>query len=416
MWQHHEEIIIRNQMSSITRNGLQKSLLAWFDSCARALPWRIRPSLYGTWVSEIMLQQTTVVAVIPYWERFMNRFPDVSHLARAEESDVLALWSGLGYYRRAKNLHRAAGIIMNERDGVLPADRKQWQSLPGVGAYASGAIASIGLKEPVPAVDSNARRVLCRWFFDEPDLVSSLKPRSLEELGSGMVMASRPGDWNEAVMELGATLCRAKSPQCEQCPVLDFCRAGLAGVAEKIPPPREREQAIPIALATLVIRVDDQILLYPPGKTGLVLLPGQPELGRDDTSGLHEGLWSLPVTPWYVESPAISQDLDNDSFVVDWLKARLGSLGPGKIADVVMGRKFKHSITRYQMKVRVWEIRITKKGDLSPESPFPERSDELAALVFPKAKDGMHLVNLVPELPVSKLVEKSLAKSKDQNV
>ena len=163
-----------SELDSTFVTAMRRDLLAWYDAEARRLPWRERPSLYGTWISEIMLQQTTVATVIPYWERFMARLPDVGALAAADESEVLTLWSGLGYYRRARSLHQAARQIAADHAGRLPTDAVGWRALPGVGDYTAGAVASIGAGERVPAVDANARRVLTRWLCDSEAAAAEL--------------------------------------------------------------------------------------------------------------------------------------------------------------------------------------------------------------------------------------------------
>ena len=179
------------------RAGLAADLLAWFEVVKRDLPWRQAADLYGIWVSEIMLQQTTVKAVIPYWHRFMSRFPTVADLAAASESEVLALWSGLGYYSRARNLHVAAQRVCTEHGGHLPRTRDEWLALPGVGPYTGGAVASIGLAEPVPALDGNARRVLLRWAVNDPavlvDMSVAQRQRLVDDLGAELVPNQNPG-------------------------------------------------------------------------------------------------------------------------------------------------------------------------------------------------------------------------------
>ncbi len=364
----------------------------WFQAHSRALPWRRTPTLYGTWVSEIMLQQTTVAAVIPYWEKFMARFPNVQTLAAAPESEILSLWSGLGYYRRAKNLHRAARMVVDQGRGGLPTCRKEWQALPGVGTYASGAIASIGLGEVVPAVDANARRVLSRWFYDDPIAAGNLRPSELEELASRMVLPHQPGQWNEAVMELGATLCQAASVQCSQCPVLDQCKAGLAAVALEIPPPKKPKPTLAIAVATLVVRCEDKILLLPPGSRETVDLAGKWELGRADISGLNHGFWTLPQTPWYLATEKVDKVLDDPTFVRLWLRGRL-NLSSAQIRACLMRKtSFGHSITHHRLGMRAWEIQI------------PEHYCNV------KLAQGIPGHFLIPstDTPVSKLVTKSL--------
>ena len=215
-------------------------LLDWFDDHQRELPWRQNRSLYGTWISEVMLQQTTVAVVVPYWEKFLTAFPDVAALAAATEEDVLSHWSGLGYYRRAHQLHAAARMVVADLGGALPRDREGWRALPGIGPYASGAIASIGLGERVPAIDANSRRVLSRWLVSDPAAAVKLQPAHLELTGGTLVDEARPGDWNEALMELGALVCRAADPRCQVCPIGGLCRAGVAGTAGRIPSPKSQ--------------------------------------------------------------------------------------------------------------------------------------------------------------------------------
>lgn len=337
-----------------------RALLAWFDRHARDLPWRREPDLYRTWISEMMLQQTTVAAVIPFWERFTARFPDVEALAAADEAEVLALWSGLGYYRRARMLHAAARQIVAAQGGRLPTDRAGWVALPGVGDYAAGAIASIGLGEAVPALDANARRVLVRWAAADPLAAAAWTPARLRALGAVLVPAARPGAWNEAVMELGATVCRARDPHCPACPVGAWCRAGLAGTAAQVPPPVVRTTALPVALSMAVVRRGDQLLLLPPG-SGPVLSPaawGEP--ARADLGGLHRGLWGLPTTPWY-PSPADAAARQEDS--LDRWRCWAGPTLVG--APVVAGR-VSHAITRFRLSVTVVAMALDPASDPLP--------------------------------------------------
>ncbi len=387
-------------MDHFNAKSLQENLLEWFEANARPLPWRNRPSLYGTWVSEIMLQQTTVAAVIPYWEKFMHQFPNVHALAGASEAEVLASWSGLGYYRRARNLHKAARMVQEDMGGKLPTSRRQWQTLPGVGAYASGAIASIALGEAVPAVDANARRVLSRWFFDDPIMAGNLRPAQLEKMGGQLVVPQQPGKWNEAVMELGATVCRAAAASCEKCPVLDQCKAGLAGVALQIPPSKKSEPAMVIALATLVVRRGDQVLLLPPDHKEALPLAGSWALGRKDTSGLHQGLWNLPASPWYAGNNSTGSALEDGEFILTWLEKRL-HLSKTEIAcSRLRMASFTHSITKYHLEIRTWEVLLSNDWSW-------DNSDQ------PMCGQFMSLPHL---LPVSKLVTKSLEMFNQGNV
>ncbi len=376
---------------------LQRILLEWFDAEARPLPWRLNPSAYGTWVSEIMLQQTTVATVISYWAKFMSRFPDVESLAAADESEVLALWSGLGYYRRARYLHQAARQVQNHGRGQLPKDRRSWQELPGIGAYTSGAIASIAGKEVVPAIDGNARRVISRWLFDDPQEASSLKPAALERLGSTLVDSRRPGDWNQAVMELGATLCSPTGPSCSSCPVLDHCRAGLAGTAEEIPMPTRGAVSSAAVLVTVVLKKGDQVRLIPPGERELLTLEGHRPLVRNDSSGLHEGLYSLPTSPWYLLEKDTLKALQDNGLVARWLGGLETGASLGQECEIRMGHTFSHSITRYRLQVQVWEVHC-------PDLP-----------VFERGIPGVWVRPSDP-LPVSKLVTKSLRQTRNVKV
>ena len=214
---------------------LRALLLDFFDARARSLPWRETDDPYAIWVSEIMLQQTRVETVVPYWTAWMNAFPTVHDLAAADEETVLKAWEGLGYYSRARNLHRAAGVVRERWGGQVPDTRNDLRTLPGVGAYTAGAIASIAFAEAVPAVDGNVRRVVAR-LLDWPD------PRgtALEAEVARWVSEERPGDFNQALMEFGATVCTPRAPSCGSCPVAEGCGARLAGTVGERPAPRKR--------------------------------------------------------------------------------------------------------------------------------------------------------------------------------
>ncbi|HPF70713.1 MAG TPA: A/G-specific adenine glycosylase [Candidatus Krumholzibacteria bacterium] len=337
--------------------ALHEALLSWFAVAGRDLPWRRRRSAYGTWISEMMLQQTTVAAVVPYWERFLARFPDVAALAAADESEVLALWSGLGYYRRARMLHAAARRIVADDGGVLPADRARWRSLPGIGDYAAGAIASIALGEAVPAVDANVRRVLTRWAAAGGDEAARLTPARLQDMAAALVPASAPGPWNEALMELGATVCRAREASCRACPVLDWCAAGLAGTAAEVPPARVRPAPVRVAVGLVVARRGREVLLLPPGAPAAVAVPASGAPERDDLGGLHRGLWALPGTPWYAE-PADPAHWRRR--LVGACTAWAGSAAAGP--PVLVGR-ISHAITRFRLAVDVVEVPVAAHAD-----------------------------------------------------
>ena len=198
----------------------RQSLSKWYASHARDLPWRLTPSLYGTWLSEIMLQQTRVDTGIPKWHLFLELFPTVHDLAQASEADVMKAWEGLGYYRRARLLHKAAKVVAAR--GAFPESREDWLALPGVGPYTSAAIASIGLGEAVAAVDGNVQRVMSRWAGVTEAVDSKQGAQAIQGLAT-LGSIDRPGDHNQAVMELGALVCSPKQPRCADCPVRSTC-------------------------------------------------------------------------------------------------------------------------------------------------------------------------------------------------
>jgi len=245
--------------------GLRERLLAWFEKQARDLPWRRTSDPYRIWISEIMLQQTRVAAVIPYYERFLKRFPDVRALASAEESEVLALWSGLGYYNRARNLLRAARMI--HESGRFPRSYEELRSLPGAGEYTAAAIASIAFGEPRAVVDGNVRRVLSRLSCGAED-TAGLAQRLLDR--------QRPGDFNQALMELGAEVCQPRSPRCDVCPVERYCEARKQGRQTEFPDRRPRAPRQRLRLTLALVRRRGGILFVP--ENGFWNLPQPCEL------------------------------------------------------------------------------------------------------------------------------------------
>ncbi len=267
--------------------SLSAALLEWYARHARRLPWRVGDAAgpvdsYAVWVSEIMLQQTRVETVTPYFERWMSRFPDLAALAAAPQQDVLSLWEGLGYYSRARNLHKAAQMVVAEYHGELPRDSASLRRLPGIGRYTAGAIASIAFGLNEAALDGNIRRVYTR-LFDISEPVGSRAPdgeRRLWELATTIIQSLPPGaagNFNQALMDLGATFCTPRKPSCPSCPLAEFCQARAAGVQEERPVEPPRPQVPRITVAAAVIR-----------RQGLILLAQRP------FKGLLGGLWEFP--------------------------------------------------------------------------------------------------------------------------
>jgi A/G-specific adenine glycosylase len=244
------------------RSALADRLLAWFVGNARDLPWRRDRSPYRVWVAEVMLQQTQVNTVVPYYERFLSRFPTVQALAGAPLEDVLKIWEGLGYYARARNLHAAALQIVATHDGKLPDTFEGLIALPGVGRYTAGAIASIVFGRQVAAVDGNVRRVLCRVFGIREDVSRSAVQRRLEALATSLLPPARAGLFNEALMELGATICTPRAPRCGDCPLDAFCLASASGEPETLPVRSSRKRVPHYQVAAAVtVHADGRLLV-----------------------------------------------------------------------------------------------------------------------------------------------------------
>jgi A/G-specific adenine glycosylase len=263
--------------SPATVRKFQRKLLAWYDTHARDLPWRQSADPYRIWVSEIMLQQTRVAAVLDYYARFLTLFPSVAALAKAQEPDVLAAWSGLGYYRRAKLMHKAAKVVVMDHRGVIPRTAEELRKLPGIGEYTSSAIASIAFGEPVAVVDGNVERVLLRVFPDnEKPPAPASQVKWLRNRAANVLDTQRPGDFNQAMMELGATVCLPQRPLCLHCPLQQFCTT--RGEHQAPPPKKMRSRLIAYALLRRHRAGVEQVMLEQ----------------RPLSASLMPGMWELP--------------------------------------------------------------------------------------------------------------------------
>ncbi len=258
-------------------------LLAWFEKNARELPWRSIATPYRVWVSEIMLQQTRVEAVKPYFERFMNALPDVKDLAECEEERLLKLWEGLGYYNRVRNMQIAAKTVMEEYGGVLPADYEKLLSLKGIGSYTAGAIASIAYGIPVPAVDGNVLRILMRVSADDSDIMKQSVKTKVEKALLDVIPQDRAGSFNQALMELGAIVCVPNGePLCDRCPWYGFCETRKQGLWQELPVKKKAKARRIEERTVLVIRDGERVVLKKRPKKGLLagLYEFPNELGR----------------------------------------------------------------------------------------------------------------------------------------
>jgi A/G-specific adenine glycosylase len=318
--------------SSLTPSELKKfrtELLKWFATYQRALPWRRDSDPYRIWISEIMLQQTRVAAVIPYFERFCARFPNVRALAEAEEADVLRMWSGLGYYSRARNLQAAAQQIVLEHGGTFPTTENDIRALRGIGKYTTNAILSIAFGKKHAVVEGNVARVVGRLEALRGDLRESARWELLQRTAGRLLSPEAPGNWNQAMMELGATICTPRSPQCLLCPVAKFCRARKLGIQELIPEKRKKRATVDVLLAAAVL-VDgrNRCILLPPSKNGAE------KASAHDIPTLVSKMWHFPTT-------AVSADPASD--LRRYLKKVVGATGiPSQFVAL---RKIRHAVT-----------------------------------------------------------------------
>ncbi len=271
--------------------SFRKQLLAWFRQFQRDLPWRRTKDPYRIWISEIMLQQTRVAAVIPYYERFLARFPDVRSLAEVPEEEVLRLWSGLGYYGRARNLQKAAQHIVALHGGEFPKDEKAALALSGIGPYTGAAILSIAFDAKHAVLDGNVARVLARLGATRGDLRESSRWQSLQKIAGELLHPKSPGDWNQAMMELGAIVCTPRAPQCLLCPVAEYCRARQLGDPESFPEKRKKREAVQVVLAAVVLSTPrgQTLLLPPPGRKT------ESKPAADDIATLVSRMWHFPT-------------------------------------------------------------------------------------------------------------------------
>lgn len=279
-------------------------LLAWYGQHARTLPWRDEPTPYRVWVSEIMLQQTRVDAVIPYFERFLAELPDLASLAAAQEPQLLKLWEGLGYYSRVRNLHRAAQVVMRDYGGVLPSEPEELQKLPGIGAYTAGAVASIAYGRPAPAVDGNVLRVAARLAASRENVSEPAVKRETEQKLKKIYPAGRAGDFTQALMELGALVCLPNgAPKCGECPLAGLCAARAQGIAEELPvKAAKKERRIEPRTVFLILRGSS------------VLIRKRPE------SGLLAGLWEFPSADGALTGAQAREWLAGQGFAPDALE------------------------------------------------------------------------------------------------
>jgi A/G-specific adenine glycosylase len=323
----------------------RKLLLGWFRQFQRDLPWRRTKDPYRIWISEIMLQQTRVAAVIPYYEQFLMRFPDVRALAEAPQAEVLRMWSGLGYYSRARNLQKAAQQIVALHGGKFPSDEDAVLALSGIGPYTGAAILSIAFGAKHAVLDGNVARVLARLGAIRGDLRESRRWQSLQSTAQELFDPKAPGDWNQAMMELGATVCTPRSPQCLLCPIAKFCRARQSGDPESFPEKRKKRDAVQIVLATAVF-------CTPRGQT--LLLPPPPQ--KTETKPAADDVATLVSRMWHFPMIAIRKDAQTE------LQIFLAELLPNKNHGLPLEplARVRHAVTYRNVTVLPFRIAIAE--------------------------------------------------------
>ena len=279
---------------------IKTAILSWYFENQRDLPWRGLTDPYAIWISEIMLQQTRVETVRPYFQDFLDRFSDLHSLAEASDEEVRAAWSGLGYYRRAKLMHQAAKFLVKEREGMWPRTASELQQLPGFGRYTSGAVASIAFNEAAAAVDGNVQRVLARLEGIRDDVTKGSGQKAIwriaDELASkklGSDFPFRAGDWTQSLIELGALVCKAKSPLCKSCPVRDECVAAKNDWQSEIPPPKKRTARKSVHFTAIVLIQGRSIAMI-----------------QRPAKGIFADLWCLPLLEGQIEADAVHDEIE----------------------------------------------------------------------------------------------------------
>ncbi len=345
--------------------AFREALPAWFDGARRPMPWREpgadgRRDPYRVWVSEVMLQQTRVETATPYFRRFVDRFPTVGALAGAPLDDVLKSWEGLGYYSRARNLHRAAQQVVAEHGGQVPSDETAFRALPGVGPYTAAAVLSLAFDTPLAVLDGNVIRVLTRVFAVTADARAGRTRTALQTLADALLDRERPGRWNESVMELGATVCTPRSPACPRCPLRHVCQAAALGTPEAFPVVSKRAPTPHHTIAVGVVTDD----------AGRILIQRRPE------DAMLGGLWEFP-------GGKVEPDESPDAACAREIREELG-------IDVAVGTpvaRVEHAYSHFRITMHAFRCRLVA-GEPQTETGEPwawVAVDDLDGYAFPRA-------------------------------
>jgi A/G-specific adenine glycosylase len=364
-------LVIGEELDSVELKQFRESLLKWFNNYRRDLPWRKNRDPYRVWISEIMLQQTRVAAVIPYYEKFLTRFPDVESLASAPQKEVLRLWSGLGYYSRARNLQKAAQQIVAKYAGQFPRQREELLALAGIGEYTASAILSIAFDDKHAVLDGNVARVVARLEAIRGDLREPKRWRDLQVIADRLLAHESAGDWNQAMMELGATICLPRSPQCLLCPVATFCAGRKLGIAETLPEKRKKRATVSVQLVSVVL-LD--------AKTRCLVLP-PPTASTKNNADDH--VPSLVAKLWHF--PTVSAPANSEQALEQLLHRELRIKSSKSIHTELLGT-VRHTVTYRSLSIVAYLIRVKQ---------------------LPKISGAQHLpIEEIQSLPISNLTRK----------
>ena len=363
------------------RRRFRRNLRAWYSKHARELPWRMTHDAYRIWISEIMLQQTTVAAVIPYYERFLSRFPTVEDLAAAQEEDVLRIWEGLGYYSRARNMHKTAQQVVESYGGHFPSDVDRLRQLPGIGRYTAGAIASFAFDRAAPIVEANTLRLYCRLLGYRDDPRSKAGQQRLWEFAQAVLPAQNPGRFNQALIELGGVICTPNTPDCPKCPVRNCCQAYSQSLQSVIPKPSKRTKPTHVTEVAIAVRQGSCFLLI-----------RQPEGQR------WAGLWDFPrfqVTNKIDHHSPAPNGRIHSALVASLERQLHDSFGVTVEIEQFLS-EIHHTVTRFRITLKCFEAEFHSISDSSKTGEFRwTQTSELCEL--PLSVTGRKLANLLSQ-------------------
>lgn len=359
------------ELTSRWKQSFRRRLLSWYKQHERDLPWRKSRDPYRVWVSEVMLQQTQVATVRDYFERFMAALPTVQHLARADEQQVLRLWEGLGYYRRARGLHAAAKVVCEEMDGAFPQTVDELMTLPGIGRYTAGAIVSIAYDRPAPILEANTIRLLARLIALEDDPTKSAGQKKLWHVAEQLLPRKQVSRFNQALMELGSLVCTPREPKCDACPVESLCKARQLGTVDQLLPTTKKTSYTEVREAAVVVRRSRQVLLR--------------QCGPDER---WPGLWDFP---------RFRIDSEGPLFATKEVEAKLVELTGVRATLGPLMKTMKHGVTRYRITLDCYEA-FHRGGRLKTSKAAPAqwvRPDELGE--FPLSTTGRKIAKLLAD-------------------